>query len=61
MVPDCTLITGCFNTNKFNQKTRTMEDIIKALGPYWKSPATSFFSATQKQSNIFTIRENNTV
>jgi hypothetical protein len=43
MVPDCTLITGCFNTNKFNQKTRTMEDIIKALGPLLEIPCYILF------------------
>ena len=43
MVPDCTLITGCFNTNKFHKGTRTSEDIIQGLSILLEIPCYILF------------------
>ena len=38
MIPNCTLVTACFDLRKYNSSSRTIEETIRGMIPLLKSP-----------------------
>ena len=38
IIPDCTLVTACYNLSKFHNKVRTVDDILTSFDTILKLP-----------------------